>query len=120
VGRLIRALRQRLTAIGDDERQRTLRKLAAADPDKLPAMLDEATAELTHRLINKILHEPLAKLNQESGDAPLGFYAAALRGLFALEEGEEAAEPTREDDRATAADIDQHVDEAPRESTAKR
>jgi len=83
VGHLIRELRKRLLAIGEQESQRTAARLAAeptADAD-VRQLLDEHT----HRLINKILHMPLSKLDRRNVDAPLGFYAAALRRLFNLD-----------------------------------
>lgn len=82
IGRLIKAFRQRLHDLGRIEQERTARKLAAASPDELPALLDEHT----NRLINKILHLPLSQLDQRRADIPLNFYAAALRRLFDLQE----------------------------------
>jgi len=84
VGQLVRQLRHRLHDLGELETQRTLRKLASAGND--PAALGRALEEHTQRLINKILHLPLSQINQHDADAPLGFYAAALRRLFDLEE----------------------------------
>ncbi len=83
LGQLIRRLRAKLHDIGEDERRRTLRKLAGRGD---ASALGDAIDEHTHRLINKILHMPLSQLNQHNGDAPLGFYAAALRRLFDLED----------------------------------
>jgi glutamyl-tRNA reductase len=83
LGQLIRKLRTKLHDIGDEERRRTIKKLAdRPGSEALSAALDEHT----QRLINKILHLPLNQLNQHDGDAPLGFYAAALRRLFDLNE----------------------------------
>ena len=84
LGQLIRKLRTKLHGIGDEEKQRTLKKLTDAND---PESLDIALNEHTQRLINKILHLPLNQLNQHDGDAPLGFYAAALRRLFDLQDG---------------------------------
>ncbi len=147
VGTLVRQLRQKLQAIGEDEKQRTRRKLAAIrgpdhgrdasaadESDRIDRLLDEHT----HRLINKVLHLPLSRLDpkggktrdpdaagaelakgftllqtpasesqnetrvgstenngagegttgvvSQGGGVPLGFYAAALRRLFDLDE----------------------------------
>jgi glutamyl-tRNA reductase len=90
VGQLIRALRQRLHELGDAERERTLRKLAAGPPGGAQD-LDAALEEHTQRLINKILHLPLRQLDRRGDDAALGFYAAALRSLFELPEPDSAA-----------------------------
>lgn len=85
VGKLIKALRQRLHDIGEQESQRTRRKLEAisnGESEELQELMDEHT----RRMINKILHLPLSQLDQREENAPLGFYAAALRRLFDLEE----------------------------------
>ncbi len=84
-GHLVRQLRNRLHELGDLERQRTRRKLAqvasAGGPEE---DLDQVLEEHTRRLINKILHLPLSQLDREDDEAPVGFYAAALRRLFDL------------------------------------
>lgn len=82
VGRLIKALRQRLHEIGDSEHERTLRKLRSAGSGEAEEILQEHT----NRLINKVLHMPLSQLDGRDPDAPLGFYAAALRRLFNLDD----------------------------------
>jgi len=83
VGVLIKALRHRLHALGEAENERTAKRLASAStPEQRQAVLDEHT----HRLINKVLHIPLSQLDQRQADAPLAFYAAALRRLFDLDE----------------------------------
>lgn len=84
VGRLVRELRRRLHDLGEEEQARTRRRarqLLAADPDAV----DELVAEHTHRLLNKVLHLPLSRLDPKDSSAPLGFYAAALRRLFDLD-----------------------------------
>jgi len=83
LGQLIRKLRAKLHDIGQNEQERTLKKLGT---HPAPQTLDTALGEHTQRLINKILHMPLSQLNRHEGGAPLGFYAAALRRLFDLEE----------------------------------
>ncbi|NBC10859.1 MAG: glutamyl-tRNA reductase [Planctomycetes bacterium] len=96
IGRLVRALRHRLHEIADDERRRTARKLGdAVDPHvagEVEALLDEHT----RRLINKVLHLPLSRLDANDPEAPLGFYAAALRRLFDLEDAASADAPPPE------------------------
>ncbi len=83
LGQLIRRLRSKLHDLGDDETERTLRKLTHyGDADELEAVLNEHT----QRLINKVLHIPLGQLDRHKPDAPLGFYAAALRRLFDMAE----------------------------------
>jgi len=92
LGQLVRQLRQQLHAVGEVEQQRTDRKLAAHAGEADPQALREIVDEHTHRVINKILHMPLSQLDDRTGEAPLGFYAAALRRLFDLEDG--TSEPT--------------------------
>jgi glutamyl-tRNA reductase len=87
LGQLIRALRSRLHGLGEVERQRMLRKLAALPPQQLHDDLPRLLEEYTQRVVNKVLHLPLAQLDRRQTDAPLGMYAAALRRLFALETG---------------------------------
>lgn len=86
LGALVRQLRTKLLAIGEDERQRTRRKMqslhASREYDKIDKLLDEHT----HRLINKVLHLPLSQLDRKDGPTSAGFYAAALRKMFDLDE----------------------------------
>jgi glutamyl-tRNA reductase len=87
VSQLIRELRHRLHDIGRAEQQRTARKLAAMglagdDAEALRRAIDEHT----HRVVNKILHLPLSQLDHKDPDAPLAFYAAALRRLFQIDD----------------------------------
>lgn len=89
IGQLIKALRARLHALGALEQERTLRKIAAADPQDVPALVQEHTS----RLINKILHLPIDALDHRRSEAPLGFYSAALRKLFQLDTGEPPEPP---------------------------
>ena len=110
VGRLVKALRHRLHEVGDAERQRTLRKLAAADPAMLPALIDDAIAEHTHRLVNKIMHMPLSQLDARDPDAPLAFYASALRRLFGLDEVDQTP-PARKQEESPEPQPQMNADE---------
>ena len=100
LGRLIRALRRKLHEVGDQERQRTRAKLAGAGPDAVERVLDEHT----QRVINKILHMPLSQLDQRNPEAPLGFYAAALRRLFDLQQDAESEPMASANERDEADD----------------
>lgn len=86
LGVLVRQLRGKLRDIGDGENGRTKRKLQslhdAGEYHKIDKLLDEHT----HRLINKVLHLPLSQLDNKDKQSPLGFYAAALRRLFDLDD----------------------------------
>ncbi|QDU33702.1 Glutamyl-tRNA reductase [Poriferisphaera corsica] len=86
LGQLVRQLRHRLQDIGQLETQRTINKLSALYPHEEGAHAQKLLDEHTHRLINKILHMPLSQLDHNNPDAPLGFYASALRRLFDLDE----------------------------------
>lgn len=101
IGRLVKALRNRLSDIGEAESQRTRRKLATFASNGNEQELAHLMDEHTRRLINKILHLPLSQLDHHDRDAPLGFYAAALRRLFDLEETSHIPEtaPPRGDER---------------------
>ncbi|MCE9590886.1 MAG: glutamyl-tRNA reductase [Planctomycetes bacterium] len=112
VGRLIKALRQRLHDLGRLEHERTARKMSAAAPDEMPAILEEHT----NRLINKILHLPLSQLDQSSPEAPLGFYAAALRRLFDLKEESRPGPPV--DGEKVAPPVEPDTPPAPTTGTA--
>ena len=92
LGVLIRQLRSRLADIGDHENIRTKRKLQALHEAGEYEKIDKLLDEHTHRLVNKVLHLPLSQLDSKDKQAPLGFYAAALRRLFDLDDS--AAERT--------------------------
>ena len=85
VGRLIRRLREKLHRIGEVEKARTQRKIQAD-----PARAEELVSEHTHRLLNKVLHMPLKRLDHREHEETLRFYAQALRALFELEEDAES------------------------------
>ena len=86
VGRLVRQLRERLVDIARQEQGRTERKLAALNGKASPDALQELLEQHNHRLVNKILHLPLSQLDRRDPEANLGFYAAALRRLFDLQD----------------------------------
>lgn len=86
VGRLVKQLRQRLQSIAEEEQGRTTRKLAALNGQTTEQAIEDLLAQHNHRLVNKILHLPLSQLDRSDPDASLGFYAAALRRLFDLQD----------------------------------
>ncbi|MEM1212171.1 MAG: glutamyl-tRNA reductase [Planctomycetota bacterium] len=112
LGVLVRQLRGKLQGIADHERDRTVRRMRhlheTQQYDRIESLLDEHT----HRLINKLLHTPLSQMNaprrgqgpqdpisreaqthSAPPEASMGFYAAALRRLFDLQDL--PATPTR-------------------------
>jgi glutamyl-tRNA reductase len=85
VGRLIKNLRHCLHDLGKAEEERTVQKMASSSPEEIADLI----AEHNHRLINKILHLPMQKLNHKTTDdngLPIDYYAAALQQLFQLED----------------------------------
>ncbi|HEX7009859.1 MAG TPA: glutamyl-tRNA reductase [Phycisphaeraceae bacterium] len=124
IGRLVRQLRQRLHELGRLEQQRTSRKLQSlAGGPSNPAM-EALLEEHTHRLINKILHLPLSQLDRAPSAAALGFHAAALRKLFALEDTPFSAtangSPADESADQTQRCDDSPSDQAAADSSASR
>jgi len=87
---LIVQLRAHLHELGAAETERTANKIRAASPEEAEKLL----AEHTHRLVNKILHRPIAELNRPEGSASAAMYVTALRRLFELE-----AHPTEPEDQ---------------------
>jgi glutamyl-tRNA reductase len=86
VGRLVKQLRQRLHDIAEEEQGRTAKKLASLNGKSTEQSIEDLIAQHNHRLVNKILHLPLSQLDRSDPDAPMGFYAAALRRLFDLQD----------------------------------
>ncbi len=86
IGQVIRALRQKLHALGYDEQKRTTRKIASANPQDIERIIQEHS----RRLINKILHLPLAMLDRTnrlgSDRSTAGNYTRTLRQLFGLDD----------------------------------
>ena len=104
IGQMINALKHKLHDLARVEQQRTTRKLTSIDPDLRTDLLPQALEEYTHRLINKILHLPLSQLDHRQPEAPLGFYAAALRKLFDITDAQGSA-PTVSQDPTPAATL---------------
>lgn len=98
LGRLVKQLRDRLNDIAQDEQARTAKKLAALNGQSTPQGMEQLLTQHNHRLVNKILHLPLSQLDRSDPDAPLGFYATALRRLFDLHDP--ADMPAEPDERA--------------------
>lgn len=86
VGRLVKQLRQRLHDIAQEEQGRTAKKLASLNGHSTEQAIEDLIAQHNHRLVNKILHLPLSQLDRSDPDASMGFYAAALRRLFDLQD----------------------------------
>lgn len=77
---VITALRARARQAAEAETRRTLDKLGTDDP-----RVAREIEYLTHRLINKLLHEPTVKLKQRTVEGAR--YDELVRDLFCLDEG---------------------------------
>ncbi len=71
---VISALREKATAVAQDEVDVALRRLGDLD-----ATQQQVVERLAHRIVNKILHDPTTRLKAETD------YADVVRDLFALE-----------------------------------
>lgn len=85
VGPLIDLLYQRAAAIAETEVTRTLEKMPA-DP-----AARQQIEELAHRIVRKLLHDPVTQLRERHGTHESAIYAHAIEQLFGL-----AKEPPRE------------------------
>lgn len=83
LGPLIAALQNRFRGIAESELQRILPKLAGLSPADR-----ELIEQMLHRITQKLLHEPIAKLNDTSANGAAGIYAETLRAMFNLRGGE--------------------------------
>lgn len=75
-------LRRRTEQIADVELQKTLRAINGASPET-----HEAVALLTHRIVQKILHEPTAFLKTNAQKRESVAVTQMVRDLFALDAG---------------------------------
>ena len=81
---LIKRLRQHADNIRQRELKRTLRRLQQKYPDQ---DLDlQLLDELSHRIINKLLHEPFKHLHKASINAKGSLYPAVVQSLFQLDQ----------------------------------
>jgi glutamyl-tRNA reductase len=51
----------------------------------------ELVAKMTHRLLNKILHEPTVRLKEEAATGNGAVYISTMRHMFLLVEGSASA-----------------------------
>ena len=76
---LVAELRQRADDIRERELQRTLRHLGDVDP-----AIEAHVRKLSHALVNKLLHEPTARLREKADHGDADDVADAVRELFGL------------------------------------
>ena len=86
IGQLIRSIKHKLHQLGLAEQQRTLKKLSSVTQADIVDSVSQIMEEHTHRLINKILHPPVSKINNHPTDITLELYADALRLVFGVDE----------------------------------
>ncbi|MCG3211388.1 MAG: Glutamyl-tRNA reductase [Anaerolineae bacterium] len=72
----ITALRQHIETLRLSELERLFSRLELDDRER------ELVATMSHRLINKILHEPTIRLKKETSDGNGAVYTSAVRHLF--------------------------------------
>lgn len=82
VGPLVEKLESHLHALGDEELERLMKRLP-------PDLSEEARNEIrlaTHRIVHKLLHEPIKHLKEDAGRQRGGTGMRLLRRLFGLED----------------------------------
>jgi glutamyl-tRNA reductase len=79
-------LREHADGLRQQELERAMRQLAPTLSEREAAIVQE----LTTRLVNKLLHTPMARLKQAAAEGQGHIYAEALRYLFDLEVQDEA------------------------------
>jgi glutamyl-tRNA reductase len=72
-------LRHKVEKVAEIELEQAMRRLGPRDPHT-----EQVMAQLTHRIVRKLLHEPTVRLKQEAANDNGIAYADALRELFAL------------------------------------
>lgn len=76
---VIKTLREWAQSIADDELVQTLNRLSDADE-----RTRQIVSHMAHRLVNRLLHEPTARLRVQASEGNGYGYAHAVRELFAL------------------------------------
>lgn len=79
---VITELRQKVEEIREQELGRALRRFEKALSQKDAQVVND----LSRRIINKILHQPIVRLREEAKDGNGQVYTAAVRNLFSLKE----------------------------------
>lgn len=79
---VITKLRQKAERIREQELQRALRRFECDLSDNDVRVVHD----LSRRIVNKILHDPLTRLREEASEGNGDLYTATVRNLFSLEE----------------------------------
>lgn len=75
-------LRQQIETLRQRELERLFNRLDLDEHER------ELVATMTHRLVNKILHEPTLRLKQEAANGNGAIYTSTMRQLFVLDKGD--------------------------------
>jgi glutamyl-tRNA reductase len=75
----IKALRKKMEIIRQNELERLFNRIDLTDREQ------ELVATMSHRLINKILHEPTIRLKKETSNGNGVVYTSTVRQLFLKE-----------------------------------
>jgi glutamyl-tRNA reductase len=87
LGPLIAALQQRFRGVAESELQRILPKLGSvSEADR------QLIEQMLHRVTQKLLHEPITRLNDGAANGAAQIYVDALRAVFDLEREESSHE----------------------------
>ncbi len=90
LGPLIAALQQRFRGVAESELQRVLPKLGSvSEADR------QLIEQMLHRVTQKLLHEPIAKLNDGASNGSAQVYADVLRAVFDLTDEQARARDER-------------------------
>lgn len=88
IGPLVAALRQQFKLVGQQEYERLVPKLTSASPHDR-----ELIQQMLHRVVQKLLHEPVRHLSNHADGGESQVYADTLRTLFNLH-GDNSDAPT--------------------------
>lgn len=75
-------LRQQIEILRQRELERLFNRMDLDEHER------ELVAAMTHRLVNKILHEPTLRLKQEAANGNGAVYISTMRQLFVLDKGD--------------------------------
>ncbi|NIT60141.1 MAG: glutamyl-tRNA reductase [Aliifodinibius sp.] len=82
---VITGLRQKVEQIRKQELERALRRF----DQSLSESDEQVINELSRRIVNKILHQPVVRLKEQAAEGNGELYSAAVRNLFSLEDDQE-------------------------------
>lgn len=81
----IKALKEKFNTIKEEELRRCLKRLGSCDPSA-----EEVISSMANSIVNKLLHEPIARLKEYASRHEGHLYSKVLENLFGLVSSEEA------------------------------